>query len=149
MTFVVEELMDPSPARPALDELARLNSEHVDLTAEANLPHARFWVVHTGNVALPVAYALVWILGNEIEIIDIATAVEWRRRGAARALMSALLQRYGERGVDAVFLEVRATNHAAMSLYAHVGFEQTRVRPRYYSNGDDAWDMRLQLSRGT
>lgn len=146
MTFVVEELLDPAPARPALDVLTRLNSEHIDLDAESQLPHARFWVTHTGDIARPVAYALVWLLGSEAEIVDVATAIAWRRQGAASALLHALERRCRELGIDAMYLEVRANNHAAIALYSAFGFEQMRVRRRYYADGEDAWDMRKMLS---
>lgn len=145
MTFVVSELTDPSPARIGLDILARLNSESVDLDAEARLTHARFWVVHAGDVAQPVAYALVWLLGNEVEVVDLATLPAWRRRGAARALLNAVERRYRELGCEALYLEVRASNQAAIALYTRYGFEQTRVRKRYYADGEDAWDMRKAL----
>ncbi len=145
MAFVVEELGDPTPARPALDILARLNSDHVNLDSESRLTHARFWVVHTGDVAQPLAYALVWLLGDEVEIVDLATALGWRRQGAASALLHELERRYRDAGSDAVYLEVRANNHAAIALYSRRGFEQTRVRKRYYADGEDAWDMRKSL----
>lgn len=146
MVFVVEELVDPNPARPALDALARLNSEHVNLDAESQLTHARFWVAHTGDVAQPTGYALVWLLGSEVEIVDLATAPSARRQGAASALLHELERRSRAAGVEAVYLEVRANNHAAIALYTQFGFEQTRVRRRYYADGEDAWDMRKSLT---
>lgn len=145
MTFVAQELVDPAPARPALDVLAKLNSEHIDLDAESQLSHARFWVAHSGDLGTPVAYALIWLLGSEAEIVDVATAPAWRRQGAASALLRAIESRCRELGIDAIYLEVRATNQAAIALYTAFGFEQMRVRRRYYADGEDAWDMRKTL----
>jgi ribosomal protein S18 acetylase RimI-like enzyme len=42
-------------------------------------------------------------------------------------------------------LEVRASNHAAQSLYRKLGFEEFNVRRRYYDDGEDAIEMKLQL----
>jgi [ribosomal protein S18]-alanine N-acetyltransferase len=146
MPYVVEELTDPTPARPNLDRLARLNSELIDLDAEAQLPHARFWVVYNDLIARPVAYALVWLLGDEVEIVDLATLPEWRRKGAASELLRALELRYQLAGVGALYLEVRADNLAAIALYTQLGWQQTRVRRRYYADGQDAYDMRKALA---
>lgn len=146
MAFVIEELTDPSRARPALDVLAKSNSEHIDLHAEARLTHARFWIAHTGDVSTPVAYALVWLLGDEAEIVDLATSVHWRRRGVARELLTELSRRYRASGVAAVYLEVRASNHAAIALYSQLGWQRTRVRRGYYDDGEDAWDMHKSLT---
>ncbi len=149
MNFVVRELSDLAPVHGALVALSRVNSAHVDIEAEARLPHARFWVASPTSGDEPVAYVLLWLVGDEIEIIDVATAVTQRRRGAARALLSTLLDAYGSAGRKAAFLEVRAGNEAAIGLYLGLGFERTRVRRGYYSNGEDAHEMYLALPRAS
>lgn len=146
MTFVVTELTDPMPVVTSLESLSRVNSPNLDLSAEARLAHARFWTVATHESEVPIAYALVWLIGDELEIVDVATAEHARRQGAAKSLLETLLGQYQARGREAAFLEVRANNHPATNLYLKLGFERTRVRRRYYSDGEDAWDMRLGLT---
>jgi ribosomal-protein-alanine N-acetyltransferase len=146
VTFVVTELRDLAPIRETLASLARVNSPHIDVEAEARLPHARFWVAAHSASAEPVAYALVWLVADEIEIIDVATTETQRRRGAARTLMSALLAEYRSRHSNAAFLEVRVGNLPAIQLYTGLGFEPTRTRRGYYDNGEDALEMRLDLA---
>ncbi len=146
MTFVVTELRDLAPVRETVASLARVNSPHIDVEAEARLPHARFWVAAHSENTEPVAYALVWLVADEIEIIDVATAETQRRRGAARTLLSALLAEYRTRHSSAAFLEVRVGNLPAVQLYTGLGFEPTRTRPGYYGNGEDALEMRLDLA---
>lgn len=163
MTFVVRELTDLTPVRGALLALSQINSPQLDLDAEARLPHARLWVASEApraaanaaataaatvaeTAAEPVAYALVWLVADEVEIIDVATAPQHRRRGAARALLATLLDVYSAAARQAAFLEVRAGNHPALALYAVLGFEQSRLRRGYYANGEDAIEMRRELA---
>jgi ribosomal-protein-alanine N-acetyltransferase len=82
-------------------------------------------------------YDTVWHLMN------IAVEPDWRRRGIGSALLQALLERVGD---DAqVTLEVRRSNHGAVTLYEQFGFRSAGVRRRYYAdNGEDAvimWRM--------
>src|SRR5690606_7113863 len=145
MTFMVRELVDVMPVRDAVLALSKINSPDLDVDAEARLAHARFWVASATLDGAPLAYALVWLVGNEVEIMDVATAAEHRRRGAARALLTTLLEHYADATREAAFLEVRAGNHAAVGLYAKLGFERTRIRRGYYSDGEDAVEMRREL----
>lgn len=79
---------------------------------------------------------------DEGEILSIATKKTARRRGIARALLSAVLSASVE--ITAFFLEVRSRNVAAISLYHALGFSEIAVRKRYYSNPcDDAICMKF------
>jgi ribosomal-protein-alanine N-acetyltransferase len=66
---------------------------------------------------------------DECEILNIAVAPEFRRRGVARTLLCGLIRTW--RGT--VFLEVRESNQAAQNLYKSLGFQAVAVRPGYYS----------------
>jgi ribosomal-protein-alanine N-acetyltransferase len=68
------------------------------------------------------------VAADEVEILNLAVAPEFRRRGIARALLAPLLE--GVHG--AVFLEVRESNSAARNLYKSIGFEEISRRPDYY-----------------
>jgi [ribosomal protein S18]-alanine N-acetyltransferase len=114
----------------------------LDLEGEAQRPWAEVWVA-IGEGGVPVAYALLWRVADELELQQIATAVTARRSGAAFALLGSVLGEMPQRGFSAVYLEVRARNEAALGLYARLGFEKTRTRKGYYSDGEDAVEMRL------
>jgi ribosomal-protein-alanine N-acetyltransferase len=43
------------------------------------------------------------------------------------------------------FLEVRASNQEAISLYKKLGFEVTRTIHGYYADGEDAFVMTIKL----
>lgn len=149
MSFVVSQVSDVMPLLDGLTSLSQINSPHLDVSAEAKLPHARFWVAAEPGAVEPVAYALVWLVGGEVEIMDVATAPHARRRGAAKHVLTALLDAYSVAQREAAFLEVRAGNVAALALYQGLGFERTRTRRAYYSNGEDAVEMRLDLAART
>ena len=83
----------------------------------------------------------------DADIQTIAIAEGGRGRGRGRALLTALLAEAARRGVRDVFLEVRADNPVAQSLYASEGFVEVGRRPRYYQPDDvDAIVMRLDVA---
>lgn len=83
---------------------------------------------------------------KEGDIQTIAVAVDARRRGLGRVLMTSLLNEARRRGAREVFLEVRADNPNAEALYASLGFERLGVRPGYYQPDNiDAIVMRAAV----
>jgi [ribosomal protein S18]-alanine N-acetyltransferase len=88
-------------------------------------------------------YALFWHVVDEVHLLNVAVAVSARRRGLGRALMEDLLAYARANGIVRILLEVRASNAAALSLYASLGFTRFNVRLRYYSDGEDAIEMQL------
>ncbi len=73
-------------------------------------------------------------------LMNIAVDPDRRRRGIARALLDAMIERAG---ADANFtLEVRVSNAAAITLYESYGFRSVGTRRRYYQDtGEDALIM--------
>jgi len=71
---------------------------------------------------------------GEAELDNLAVDLAWRRRGIAQGLIELAWLQALERGVSAMFLEVRQANTAAIRLYERCGFEKTGARPAYYSN---------------
>jgi ribosomal-protein-alanine N-acetyltransferase len=86
--------------------------------------------------------------GESADIQTLAVAPEARRLGLGRTIVLALLAEAKSRGAREVFLEVRADNPNARSLYDSLGFEEIAVRARYYQpDGVDAQIMRVTLRR--
>ncbi|MCU1438584.1 MAG: ribosomal protein alanine acetyltransferase [Naasia sp.] len=106
-------------------------------------PHACYLVLVPERRHRPVlGYAGLLASPPDGDIQTVALAEELRGRGLGRALVSALLDEAERRGVTALFLEVRADNPAAQSLYRSLGFEDVGLRRRYYRGGVDALTMR-------
>jgi ribosomal-protein-alanine N-acetyltransferase len=72
-------------------------------------------------------------LGVEWEIENVAVLPAARRRGIGQRLIAELLTLAANEGAEAVYLEVRASNVAARSLYEGLGFKETGRRRDYYS----------------
>jgi ribosomal-protein-alanine N-acetyltransferase len=125
-----------------IESSARLGEE--DLRAELALPWSRIWVAHEGRQGV-VAFALFWHVADEVHLLNIATRLDRRRQGIGRALMGAMIGYARENRVRHVLLEVRKSNLAAIELYRSLGFCDTRSRPAYYRDGEDAIEMALSL----
>lgn len=120
---------------------------NLDLAAELARPIARAWVAHGEAADDLLAYALVWQILDEVELVALATRPDRRRQGAGRTVLLAALDAVREGGAVRVLLEVAASNSAALSLYEGLGFRVFNRRPGYYAaTGDDALEMELSLT---
>jgi ribosomal-protein-alanine N-acetyltransferase len=84
---------------------------------------------------------------DEAEILSLAVAAAWRRRGCARALLGAHCSRLAGRGVKVLSLEVEANNTAAIELYRQFGFRQAGERKGYYRSAEGTRSNALILRR--
>jgi ribosomal-protein-alanine N-acetyltransferase len=92
-----------------------------------------------------VGYGVVWVIGDEAELANLAVAAHAQRRGAGALLLDALLADVAAHGGATVHLEVRASNAAALALYTSRGFVESGRRKGYYSAPtEDALLMRRQ-----
>lgn len=99
----------------------------------------------------PAGFLLVRCAADEAEILGLVVEPPSRRRGIARALLRAAVDRLVEIGCSALFLEVAADNAAALALYDSFGLRKVGRRADYYKRpGDihmDALIMRLSLRK--
>ena len=80
-----------------------------------------------------------WLIADQIHINTIAVHPTWRGLGLGEWLLITLLEAGQSLGAETATLEVRPSNHAAISLYRKYVFHQVGRRLRYYSdNGEDA-----------
>ena len=104
---------------------------------------AHCWVAEIGGT---VAGMLVgWLVVDEFQVGTIAVHASFRRRGIGHGLMQAALAQAKTLGAQSATLEVRKSNRAAISLYERFGFRIMGDRPRFYSNGEDAYTMTLPV----
>jgi ribosomal-protein-alanine N-acetyltransferase len=149
-------IQDPLIARltredfAAVARLLRDSGLEVDLNAELERAIALPWVLRSPSTGEPLSFSLAWSVADELQLLDMASHPEHRRKGHARALLAELL-RYAQREHKRLFLlEVRQSNEPAIRLYRSAGFETTGVRRGYYSDtGEDAFEMRITLDPST
>ena len=95
-------------------------------------------------------FILCRAVGGEAEILTLAVEPAARRRGLATALVEAAAKIAGDKGAEALFLEVAEDNTAAIALYQSARFTWAGRRPGYYRRADEATDalvMRRWLNR--
>lgn len=95
------------------------------------------------------AYAVLMPGVDEAELLNIAVAARYQRKGLGAAMLAAVLAIAADKQWLRVYLEVRATNHAALTLYQRAGFSQIGLRRGYYRNEqncEDAIVMAWELS---
>ena len=142
-------------------EVARLESEVMGTDAwNANLvvdelgrADRVWWMALACDPSLPVpidaplvGYAGGMVVDGDVQILKIATDVPYQRRGIARALLAHVADDARSLGASTISLEVRVGNEGAIAFYESRGFETIGKRPRYYSDGEDAFIMKGFLS---
>ena len=116
------------------------------LREELENPQAVFRVAATSKNGV-VGYAGMHVVLDECYMDNVAVRPDFRRQGAAKALVSALLGWARENGARFLTLEVRPGNVAAIALYRALCFEEVGRRPRFYTDPvEDALLMTCWLS---
>ncbi len=85
----------------------------------------------------------------EAHLLNIGVAAAQQRKGLGAAMLTAMLEVAFAKHLLCVFLEVRASNLAAIALYRRAGFLQIGLRRGYYRNEqgcEDALVMACDLS---
>ncbi|MGL6043978.1 MAG: ribosomal protein S18-alanine N-acetyltransferase [Sandaracinobacteroides sp.] len=83
------------------------------------------------------AFALCRQAFDEVELLLCAVDPAWRRLGIGKRLIERVAVHVRARGARRLFLEVRASNEAALSLYRGIGFSSDGRRPGYYRTATD------------
>jgi ribosomal-protein-alanine N-acetyltransferase len=122
--------------------------DEIDFREILTQPGMAAFIAEAGD---PAGLAICRIAGGEAEILTIAVTPWARRRGVARALMTAAIGAAQGAGASEVFLEVDIDNLPAIGLYTRLGFIRSGLRRGYYDRGAagraDALVMRLDLTR--
>jgi ribosomal-protein-alanine N-acetyltransferase len=128
-------------------EIARLSFPHPWTRAMfaqelSTQPLSRSYVVRSPHGV--VAFCTAWLIVEELHINTLAVRPEFRGQGIGRRLLAFVLDEAHKQGARRVMLEVRASNAAAIALYAGFGFTTEAVRRGYYP---DPPEDALVLSR--
>ena len=95
-----------------------------------------------------VGYRVMMFGPGEAHLLNLSIAADWQRRGFGRHLLVASIHDARRADAQALFLEVRPSNAAGISLYEGIGFKRVGVRKGYYpalGGREDAWVMSLPL----
>ncbi|NIF33276.1 ribosomal-protein-alanine N-acetyltransferase [Enterobacter sp. Cy-643] len=94
------------------------------------------------------AFAVTQVILDEATLFNIAVDPAYQRQGLGKALLEHLIAELEKRDVFTLWLEVRASNVAARTLYESLGFNEATVRRNYYpakEGREDAIVMALPL----
>lgn len=91
------------------------------------------------------AYGCVQSMFEDADLLNIAVAPAYRRKGIGKTLLKRLLLTAKRRSVKNMFLEVRLSNEAARALYESEGFTVIAERKKYYPDGETALVMKKEL----
>lgn len=86
--------------------------------------------VHCGG------FVILQVAADQAEILTIAVAPEFRRKGLGRSLVRAAEASARKRSARSLWLDVSADNRAACLLYDTLGYKEDGRRKGYYSGSD-------------
>ena len=78
------------------------------------------------------AYLVAMRGADEVHLLNFTVAPLFQGQGLAAAMLHYLETWSVQQGVHSIWLEVRASNARALSVYAAHGFVQDGIRPGYY-----------------
>jgi ribosomal-protein-alanine N-acetyltransferase len=84
---------------------------------------------------------------NQGHLVSIAVSQEYRKRGAAKALLSNSLIAIKKYKIQEYVLEVRVSNYSAIKLYEHFSFQIVNIKKKYYRDGENAYYMTLKVKK--
>jgi ribosomal-protein-alanine acetyltransferase len=125
---------DPWPAHLYLQEIGQpLRFQRVITTAEG-------WLA---------AYLFSCWQVDELHILKVACHPLYQSHGLATTLLREALDEASRGGGRGLILEVRPSNRRAYRLYHFLGYRVVGRRPRYYTDGEDALVMFLEVPAAT
>jgi ribosomal-protein-alanine N-acetyltransferase len=136
--IVTMQEKSPEAAHWTPDDYARLMDDAGGKILVAELP--------TMDPPKILGFAAFHRVIDEVEIRNMVVDPEHRHQGVGRALLETARDRLLQAGAKRVFLEVRASNKPALSLYCSIGFAIHSRRADYYRDPqEDALVLALEL----
>lgn len=157
MTSETEAPLPKSSLRPAtpddLDAIVEIESRvHIAPWSKANFaeelekPYSITWVLTDDETDSKIlAYSVFWAIGDSLEILNIAVDLPFRGHGFAKLILQSAIREGLKRQATRLILDVRKSNLPAAGLYQRAGFAITQYRKSFYTNGEDAYHMVLEL----
>ncbi len=116
------------------------------LAAEFEKPYSRVWVLTDEETDSQIAAFIVfWVMMDEVQIQTLGVDLPFRGLGFGKRILREAVKEGLRHNAKRVVLEVRKSNTSAQQLYQGLGFTILAVRKGFYSNGEDAYQMTLEL----
>ncbi len=80
----------------------------------------------------PFGYACLLPIVDELELLNFCISPDYQGQGWGKWALERILARFEGTHYQAIHLEVRESNLAAIRLYQQMGFKQVGKRPNYY-----------------
>jgi ribosomal-protein-alanine N-acetyltransferase len=123
----VEQLMKKCPQAAAWSS---------NTCQELSLSGQSAWVVEADQSVC--GFLVAHTVAGQGEILNLAVDPANRNAGHASVLLQRALDEFRRQAIADIFLEVRASNSAALAFYERHGFVRTGQRPGYYQNPPEA-----------
>ncbi len=91
-------------------------------------------------------YCVMALGPGEAHILTLCVHPDFQRQGMARMIMRFMLKLARKWQAENMYLEVRPSNIAAISLYQSLGFREAGRRPNYYPAENDTREEALIMS---
>lgn len=95
-----------------------------------------------------IGHGVLSVGAGEAHLLNLCVAPAVQRCGHGKHLLRRLTDIARWQGVQRLFLEVRPSNHGAVAMYHHAGFNEIGTRPGYYPGRrgrEDALVLALEL----
>lgn len=93
-----------------------------------------------------IGYCILWVIHDTANIITFAIKKDYWGLGYGKRFLSHLIEKFKDR-VRSMALDVRKSNIRAIRLYRSLGFERVGERIKYYSDGENAFQMLLDTTK--
>ncbi len=132
-----------------IDAVVEINRENFTTDAwsrsaferEFSLNYSHKYVIEVdGNV---IGYFILWIIYDTATLMNFAIKKSYWGMGYGKKLLSFLVDNFKDK-VSSISLDVRKSNIRAIRLYKSLGFKIINERPKYYSDGENAYQMILE-----
>ncbi|AXY24681.1 ribosomal-protein-alanine N-acetyltransferase [Suicoccus acidiformans] len=135
----------PSTWQTALyDAAASFHWQANMLEADLALPYSRH--ICWGEGKQLIAYLSGHLIAGEFTVNQVYVQPDYRGQSYGSQLLARFLDLGASWGVEAVYLEVRASNYVARQLYQQAGFTELAQRKNYYKKPtEDAIIMYYQM----
>jgi len=118
--------------------------EHFSL--ELTKPYSHFLLLTDDETDTEIAgYIVCWLMFDECQVLNIVVDLPYRGLGLAKEMVRKAVLLASKKNIKKVVLEVRKSNLAAIQLYQGLSFTITHIRKNFYGDGEDAYQMTLNL----